>query len=70
MKSGSGRVCVPNLRREPPAVCFPIRCSLICIGLFGSAPSIPGPLIGEVMVLQAFDCLSDREAIQWLEAVI
>ena len=29
-------------------------------------PSIPGPVIGAVMVLQALECLSDREAIQRL----
>ena len=37
--------------------------------LFGSGrgrPSIPGPVIGAVMVLQALECLSDREAIQRL----
>ena len=36
--------------------------------LFGprGRPSIPGPVIGAVMVLQALECLSDREAIQRL----
>ena len=36
--------------------------------LFGprGRPSIPGPVIGVVMVLQALECLSDREAIQRL----
>ena len=36
--------------------------------LFGprGRPSIPGPVIATVMVLQALECLSDREAIQRL----
>ena len=36
--------------------------------LFGprGRPSIPGPVIGAVMVLQALECVSDREAIQRL----
>ena len=36
--------------------------------LFGprGRPSIPGPVIAAVMVLQALECLSDREAIQRL----
>ena len=37
--------------------------------LFGSGrgrPSIPGPVIAAVMVLQALECLSDREAVQRL----
>ena len=37
--------------------------------LFGSGrgrPSIPGPVIAVVMVLQALECLSDREAVQRL----
>ena len=36
--------------------------------LFGprGRPSIPGPVIGAVMVLQALECLSDREAVQRL----
>ena len=37
--------------------------------LFGSGrgrPSVPGPVIATVMVLQALECLSDREAIQRL----
>ena len=38
------------------------------VDLFGprGRPSIPGPVIGAVMVLQALECLSDREAIQRL----
>ena len=37
--------------------------------LFGSGrgrPSVPGPVIAVVMVLQALECLSDREAVQRL----
>ena len=37
--------------------------------LFGSGrgrPSIPGPVVATVMVLQGLECLSDREAIQRL----
>ena len=36
--------------------------------LFGprGRPSIPGPVIATVMVLQALECVSDREAIQRL----
>ena len=40
--------------------------------LFGprGRPSIPGPVIGAVMVLQALECVSDREAIQRLRCDI
>ena len=36
--------------------------------LFGprGRPSVPGPVIAAVMVLQALECLSDREAVQRL----
>ena len=37
--------------------------------LFGSGrgrPSTPGPVVATVMVLQALECLSDREAVQRL----
>ena len=46
-------------------VCFPMRCSPILFGPRGR-PSIPGPVIAAVMVLQALECVSDREAIQRL----
>ena len=38
------------------------------VDLFGprGRPSIPGAVIAAVMVLQALECLSDREAIQRL----
>ena len=41
--------------------------------LFGSGrgrPSIPGPVVATVLVLQALECLSDREAVQRLRCDI
>ncbi len=52
------------------SACFP----MICFGdLFGSGrgrPSVPGSVIATVMVLQALECVSDREAIQRLRCDI
>ena len=48
------------------AGCFPMRCLGICSVVVGVARLCQGPVVATVLVLQALECLSDREAIQRL----
>ncbi len=55
------------LAGAPPDACSPMRCSLTCSPPVGAARRCPADVIATVMVLQALEGKSDREAVRALE---